>query len=240
MPVATTNGRLIDSNLFSNGTQVGVNVTSFQSTNPAFEVAGVVELSDRLILARAISAGGPAGQQTLLSLYWSGERSLLAFNYSTGKIVYQGPGGTQGLTLQTLNRSIDFDFLSTDPAYGLTFATTDPNSAGQNHVSLNTRFNGTGTYDAQSIKILDTASNVESNFFAGYLSASYKGTQTLKWRIRKDGKFYLGSDSFVLPTAKTPATAGATGTQGEIAWDANYMYVCVATDTWKRTAISTW
>lgn len=40
--------------------------------------------------------------------------------------------------------------------------------------------------------------------------------------------------------AKTPASASATGTQGQIAWDADYVYVCVATDTWKRAALSTW
>lgn len=38
----------------------------------------------------------------------------------------------------------------------------------------------------------------------------------------------------------TPASAGATGTLGEIRWDANYMYVCTATNTWKRVAIATW
>tara|TARA_R110000796_G_scaffold48676_4_gene116740 strand:+ start:2472 stop:3830 length:1359 start_codon:yes stop_codon:yes gene_type:complete len=38
----------------------------------------------------------------------------------------------------------------------------------------------------------------------------------------------------------TPATASATGTAGDIAWDASYIYVCTATDTWKRSAISTW
>lgn len=43
-----------------------------------------------------------------------------------------------------------------------------------------------------------------------------------------------------IATANTPASAGATGTTGEIAWDANYIYVCTATNTWKRTAISTW
>ena len=42
-----------------------------------------------------------------------------------------------------------------------------------------------------------------------------------------------------VPT-KTPASAGATGTTGTITWDANYIYVCTATNTWKRTAISTW
>jgi hypothetical protein len=39
---------------------------------------------------------------------------------------------------------------------------------------------------------------------------------------------------------KTPASATAAGTQGEVCWDTNYIYVCVATNTWKRTAISTW
>ncbi len=39
---------------------------------------------------------------------------------------------------------------------------------------------------------------------------------------------------------KTPASATATGKVGEISWDSNYIYVCVATNTWKRTALSTW
>ncbi len=43
----------------------------------------------------------------------------------------------------------------------------------------------------------------------------------------------------VLPT-HTPGSATAAGTAGEIAWDANYIYVCIATNTWKRVAIATW
>jgi hypothetical protein len=38
----------------------------------------------------------------------------------------------------------------------------------------------------------------------------------------------------------TPASAAATGTAGQIRWDADYIYVCTATNTWKRVAISTW
>ncbi len=70
--------------------------------------------------------------------------------------------------------------------------------------------------------------------------------------IKNDGKVGIGaaivptakldidSDIVRLRTAKTPATAGATGNAGDICWDANYMYVCVATNTWKRVAIATW
>jgi len=43
-----------------------------------------------------------------------------------------------------------------------------------------------------------------------------------------------------LATSKTPASASATGNAGEICWDSNYIYVCTATNTWKRAALSTW
>jgi hypothetical protein len=37
-----------------------------------------------------------------------------------------------------------------------------------------------------------------------------------------------------------PSSASDTGTTGTIAWDTNYVYVCTATNTWKRSAIATW
>jgi len=44
----------------------------------------------------------------------------------------------------------------------------------------------------------------------------------------------------ILEDDQTPASASATGTTGMIRWDANYIYVCTATNTWKRVAIATW
>jgi hypothetical protein len=40
--------------------------------------------------------------------------------------------------------------------------------------------------------------------------------------------------------SNTPASASATGVAGTITYDASYVYVCTATDTWKRVAIATW
>jgi hypothetical protein len=40
--------------------------------------------------------------------------------------------------------------------------------------------------------------------------------------------------------SQTPASASATGIAGTIAWDTSYIYVCTATNTWKRVAIATW
>ncbi|NBP03761.1 MAG: hypothetical protein EBU90_27410, partial [Proteobacteria bacterium] len=50
----------------------------------------------------------------------------------------------------------------------------------------------------------------------------------------------VNGDTFRLRTARTPASSGAAGNTGDICWDTNYMYVCVNTNTWKRTALSTW
>jgi hypothetical protein len=40
--------------------------------------------------------------------------------------------------------------------------------------------------------------------------------------------------------SQTPASATASGIPGDICWDNNYIYVCVADNTWKRTYLSTW
>tara|TARA_R110002111_G_scaffold240448_1_gene302128 strand:+ start:1035 stop:1271 length:237 start_codon:yes stop_codon:yes gene_type:complete len=37
-----------------------------------------------------------------------------------------------------------------------------------------------------------------------------------------------------------PASASAVGDLGEIRYTADYIYVCIATNTWKRTALTTW
>jgi hypothetical protein len=37
-----------------------------------------------------------------------------------------------------------------------------------------------------------------------------------------------------------PASATSTGTAGQIAYDVDYFYVCVDTDTWKRVGVAGW
>jgi hypothetical protein len=48
------------------------------------------------------------------------------------------------------------------------------------------------------------------------------------------------TNGVMIGPAETPASATATGVTGQIAWDANYIYICTATNTWKRVAIATW
>lgn len=51
-------------------------------------------------------------------------------------------------------------------------------------------------------------------------------------------KGYL--DQRYLPAAGVPASATASGTAGEIAWDSTHLYICTSANTWKRTTISSW
>ena len=37
-----------------------------------------------------------------------------------------------------------------------------------------------------------------------------------------------------------PLTASSAGTLGQIAYDSSYVYICVATNTWKRSNLTTW
>lgn len=53
-------------------------------------------------------------------------------------------------------------------------------------------------------------------------------------------KVDINDDMIRIRTSKTPSSASDTGNAGEICWDSDYLYVCVATNTWKRTALSTW
>lgn len=45
-----------------------------------------------------------------------------------------------------------------------------------------------------------------------------------------------GSVAFVTP----PATATSPGATNQLAFDTNYFYVCIATNTWKRVSIVAW
>jgi hypothetical protein len=50
----------------------------------------------------------------------------------------------------------------------------------------------------------------------------------------------ISDDSIRVREPMTPASSSAPGQVGEIAWDNGYVYVCVAPNTWKRAALSSW
>ncbi|WP_437187874.1 hypothetical protein SH668x_001285 [Planctomicrobium sp. SH668] len=50
----------------------------------------------------------------------------------------------------------------------------------------------------------------------------------------------LSVSAFNLATSSPPASSSAAGNVGDIRWGTSYVYLCVATDTWKRTPLPTW
>jgi len=116
------------------------------------------------------------------------------------------------------------------------------------------------------LRIAATTTNADANL--GLLPNGASNTSNIEWRNSSDtsnvGVFnikLIGATAYLeslaigtgtLPTtidtssmnlliqSTTPATSSSTGTAGWIAYDSNYVYVCVATNTWKRAAISTW
>ena len=66
-----------------------------------------------------------------------------------------------------------------------------------------------------------------------------RSSAVLQARLADDSG-YTVLDAQLRAQGTAPATAGATGTAGDIRYDADYIYICTATNTWKRVAIATW
>lgn len=55
-----------------------------------------------------------------------------------------------------------------------------------------------------------------------------------------DTKLDVNGDMLRLREKHTPASSTAACSQGQISWDDQYVYVCVAQNHWKRTELSSW
>lgn len=97
--------------------------------------------------------------------------------------------------------------------------------------------------DANSANItlvgVDTTDAIEYFIGSGAPGARWY-TQALGAQLLQLTSTNFTSSVDVQVPTKTPASAAATGVAGTIAWDASYIYVCVATNTWERAAIATW
>ena len=63
--------------------------------------------------------------------------------------------------------------------------------------------------------------------------------------INTTGSYLINGSPAVMQTNSIqdntpPSSATDTGTAGDVAYDSDYIYICTATNTWRRTAISTW
>ena len=130
-------------------------------------------------------------------------------------------------------------------AGGLTYPTTNGNagevltSDGAGNVSWSAVSGGGGGGGA-NVTISDTipagtptAGDLWWESDKGRLKVYYTDTNSSQWvDVNPPLKPSLSSDA--------PVTASSAGTVGDIRYDSSYVYICIATDTWKRAAIATW
>jgi hypothetical protein len=111
-----------------------------------------------------------------------------------------------------------------------------------NVLQIGTESAGTGT--ARSLTVKGAVSTNIDCGNSGTTSLQTAGTTrvligastavcSVTWRIASGSNLRLEG-------SVTPASATATGTTGDIQWDANFLYVCTATNTWKRAVLLTW
>ncbi|MED4586574.1 hypothetical protein P9578_27855 [Brevibacillus choshinensis] len=53
-------------------------------------------------------------------------------------------------------------------------------------------------------------------------------------------KLDVNGDRIRIRKSATPASSSAPGNVGEIVWDSEYLYICIAPNKWKRTELTSW
>lgn len=98
---------------------------------------------------------------------------------------------------------------------------------------------GTGSPDGNiiSFRPISFGGNT-SSYPAVYSSASPPVLQVRTADNGGDAALTVGS--LIVTTPYMPATAFESCAAGTIAWDANFIYVCVAANTWRRSALAAW
>lgn len=141
--------------------------------------------------------------------------------YSNNQVFFVGAGIDNSTVLRTTDaaRQVDIRF-----THGASVATNFIGSAG----AAGQLVNDSGAYD---LVFRTNATNFRWSVNNGTSSSMV---------LNSAGQLTLFSDRIRVSTSRTPASATAAGAQGDICWDADYIYICVATNTWKRAALSTW
>ena len=163
-----------------------------------------------------------------------------SLSIAAGITMYHGNTlSTPTLTMNAQGGTISCGQLT---AGGLTYPTTNGNngqvltSDGAGNVTWSTVSGGGG---GANVTISDTAPGSASvgdlwwESDTGRLKIRYQDTDSTQW---------VDTNPPLSPSlsSNAPASASATGTAGDIRYDSNYVYICVATNTWKRAALATW
>ena len=207
----------------SNATIGGTLGVTGVSTLGEIDSAGPADIADTLTLSKP---SGTALSVSAGAVYFASNLDVYGLHHQWGALTVEG--------ITTLNAALDVnstadisDTLTLSKASGTGLSVTSNATIG-GILTVTGAIDANSTADIADTLTLSKASGngleVTSNILVGGSVAAF-GT--------------LAGNSLNIAQS-TPASASATGITGTIAIDANYIYVCTATDTWKRVAIATW
>jgi hypothetical protein len=195
---------------------------------------------------------------TLVSLYFVGQNTRPLINYDPFSLGFY----------PTLNDGeYNFRIIDANTVSFCYIASSFPYSDGTSPVGFYTVGNGIGhTLSKMSVPVFDfdnvtgigygalpTKNNqvvlgnsdvTELHTYGAIRSSAYGsgakgGTASHAIATDINGNF-IEIPAIVLNRSAAPATATSTGTTGDIRLVSNYIYVCTATNTWVRSALTTW
>jgi len=219
-----------------------------------------ITYSELLASAPSGTAAAPAfsfDSDPNTGIYNSGADQLALSTGGTGRLFVDSNGrvniaGTTGATLKVGDATAPAAIDGTGAAYTPQIYNTQTGGIAGIGVYTNDGVNNrrTSFFVDQTNSLWGLSLNWSSSGPAPFV---IRDAVSEKLRIDTQGRLLVGTssdsggallqvngDRIRVGTAKTPASATAAGTAGEICWDANYIYVCTATNTWKRTALTTW
>ena len=150
----------------------------------------------------------------------------------TGNVTGNVTGAVTGNVTGDLTGNVTGNIASTGSS---SFSTIDVNGGAIDGTPIGASSANTGAFTTLSTTGTATLPTVDIN--AGNIDGTNIGAST-----PGAGTFNAlatTGDNIRIDTSQTPYSSSASGTKGEIAYDTSYIYVCVATNTWKRVALST-
>lgn len=109
---------------------------------------------------------------------------------------------------------------------------------------LNFATNGILRWQIEKTAAAETGGNAGSNLIVNRYDDGGGYTGTFLQLFRDTGKLEIYAETEFTGALRipqgTPASASSPGARGQIVHDADYIYICVAANTWKRTALTTW
>ncbi|MBK9580261.1 MAG: hypothetical protein IPO40_24615 [Fibrobacteres bacterium] len=130
---------------------------------------------------------------------------------------------------------------------------TNTNTTNDNMSEVAFTTNDTGGTNLRVASVVGVNISHTVGAMSGALAFLTRSAGTFAERMRLSAAGFLGlgtnnptamldvnSDIIRIRTAKTPASASATGNAGDICWDSGFIYICVATNTWERAPIASW